>query len=212
MIDFFQFASDVDVDFGLVLFGSELCPHAGCGFVALLCLFKRRKINFCPLRFLQKCGAETRDKNLYISCTRILVDMEISLKFIETIHECLSIEEGKIDEELKTVEEKLIKSKRQAGLLCYWTDKDSHCVTVYVTPPGTKMVIEDNKYHRKYIKNLPTVRKLALLVLSPDNNDDPQIVTEWKGECDAEKCKEEFLQLPVTRNFSSQHQKSNLEV
>lgn len=203
--DFFQFPSNEKTEFALDKFGEELCPYAGCVFVALLCLFKRTNINFCPLKFILKCGAKTCQTSL--SCTRILDDI---IEFIDV--KCSPVvEKGKHDKEYKKVVETLISSNRKAGLLWYSTGEYNHCVTVYVTSSGTEMEVEDNQYYQKYITDLPNVRQFKLLVLSPDNMEEPRIVEEWKGDCDANKCKEEFEQLSKTDNSLS-HGESNLGV
>lgn len=192
---FFQVTFDLKFDFAIFLFGFNLCPSAGCGYVALLCLFKRSEIDFCTLKFLLKCGAETAGKNP--SCTSILIDMEERFKFIETLDEWV-VEEGEIDKAMEKVEKTLLSSNQRAGLLCYWTDKTGHCVTVYATPCKTKMQIEDNQRYRTSVEDPCSVRNLALMVLTPaaGKKFKTQIEEKWYETCGAHICKDELNELP----------------
>ena len=188
-----------------IFFGQVLCPHAGCGFIALLCLFQRSNINFCPLKFIQKCAVKACDQSL--SCTRILNDVE-EWGFIKKIYGNF-IDEGKHKEELHEAEKKLKNSNQKAGLLWFSTAEYSHCVTVYLKSPETKMEIEDGQFYINYLTDPHNVTELKLLILVRGDNDEPQIKNEWSNECHADICNNEFQQLSKTGNSLPQKDRQN---
>lgn len=185
---------DEELEDFLIGFGQHLCPHAGCGFVALLCLFYKMNINFCPLKFIQKCGKVTRSKEL--SCTNILTELK-KLNFFNVFEEDCSEENH--DEKLKDIEIKLKGTEQKAGLLWYSKDDTKHCVTVYVTSTGTQMEIVDAQLNRNYITDLPSVRKLELLVLKFNHNRTKILIEEQWKDCHADICKEESQKLSEAR-------------
>ena len=178
---------DEELEEFLMGFGQYLCPNAGCGFVALLCLFYKMNINFCPLRVIQKCGKRTGENNP-ASCTQILNDME-SWDLIKRIH--IRSEEKTNEKKLKDIETILKDTEQRAGLLWYSTEDTKHCVTVHVTSTETQMEIVDAQLNQNYITDLPSVRQFILFVLKFENGK-PKIEEEWK-ECHVDKCKEEYI-------------------
>ena len=185
--------------------GQLTCPHAGCGFIAFVCLFNKMDINFCPLKFIQKFGAVTRHKTP--SCTEIINEMK-KLNFIQTVHSC-DIKEGNHEKKLNEIAQKLIDTEQKAGLLWYSTEETKHCVTVHVTVTGTQMEIVDAQLNQNYITDLPSVREFMLFVLKCDSNGESLIKKNWAYACNTDICKTESQQLSKAGNSLPQHNDSN---
>ena len=147
-------------------------------------------INFCPLKFIQKFGAENPRNQP--TCTEIL-DVMGKLGFIERACSYNSREEN-YDEKLNEIAQELVKRKQKAGLLWYSKVKTNHCVTVYVGSTGTQLKIQDAQLNQNYITDLQSVREFILLVLKCDSEGEPLIKSAWNDACNAENCEIE-LQL-----------------
>ena len=183
------------------------CPVASCGLVALLCLFKRKKIEFCPTKFIQKYRTETRHKSL--KCTAILQNLS-DLHFLERVGDREQVNGGEHGKIFETAKNKLCVSQQEAGLFSYSTESYNHCVTVYITVQG-EIKIHDADVGINYIKDLEKIRSYELIVLKCDDGV-PKIKKKWEDDCDIRICKQEFKQLsgfvnhednPLSSHYSS---------
>ncbi len=189
-----QSGSDDESQFAFV--AGIRCPFAPCGLVALLCMFTRKEIYFCPTKFIQKIGRITRGRSKVPSCTKILNYLK-DIYFLTKVYKCEQINEGEHNDVLKTAANELNASGQDVGLLSYATEAYNHCVTVYITKKQgeTRMRIYDAHLNKKYIQDLNQVRSLELIVLKCDENGEPLIASKWKDECHIDLCIKELKQL-----------------
>ena len=178
------------------------CPQASCGLVALLCLFNKKNIHFCPTQFIQKVALTTR--HLDQSCTKILNHL-LNLGFLKRPYKCERIDEveGGHNEVLKIAAKELIKSGQEVGLLSYSTEEYNHCVTVYITDPkeATMKVIDDDEHlNMENIKDLDQVRSLEIIVLKCYKDGIPSIKKNWGSQCHINNCIYAFTQLSQPEN------------
>ena len=172
------------------------CPYASCGLASLLCLFKRKGINFCPTKFVQMIGATCGE---VLTCTAILNKLK-GLKFVQRIYKCIEIDTDGHYDVLETVANQLM--DHEIGLLSYTTNEYNHCVTVYRREEKPSLGIQDAQKGIDYIEELHKVLNLELIVLTCDDAGKPVILKEWELYCSVELCINECRQF-LSSNRSS---------
>ena len=163
------------------------CKHASCGYDALLFMFFKIKMNFCPFKFIQMIGKVTKTRNP--TCTNVLDNVkDKEVRYLEKIYD-KNIDEGEQKQILKEVKDEFAKSNQKAGILSYWTESYNHCVNIYQSRKG-KIKIYDANRGVKYIENLTKVRYMELNVLICDEGGVPFIIKNWSG-CHSRHCEKE---------------------